>query len=105
MVPMFGDGSGTGTGGTVKYPKEVKPVMTDENVTLEMWLGAWSPHVFYHTSNWKEARTLLKSLQRAATNAEIKKKVRGTTFFYFTDNMVIYYIHSPRWRVQSTRIT
>ena len=92
MVPMFGDGSGTGTGGTVKYPKEVKPVLTDENVTLEMWLGAWSPHVFHHTSNWKEARTLLKSLQRAAANAEIKKKVRGTTFFYFTDNMVTYYI-------------
>ena len=73
MVPMFGDG-------TVKYPKEVKPVMTDENVTLEMWLSAWSLHVFHHISNWKEARTLLKSLQRAAANAEIRKKVRGTTF-------------------------
>jgi hypothetical protein len=91
MVPMFGHGSGTGAGGAVKHPKEVKPVKTDESVTLEMWLGAWSPHFFHHASNWKEARTLLKSLERAAADAEIRKKVRGTTFFCFTDNMLTHH--------------
>jgi hypothetical protein len=62
----------------------------DKDVELEMWMGAWSPHVFHHSSNWKELRTLLKTLERASDNIHIRPQIAGTTFFYFTDNMVSY---------------
>jgi hypothetical protein len=57
-----------------------------------MWVGTWSPRVFHHSSNWKELRTLLKTLERAYDNFSIWIQIDGTTFFYFTDNMVSYHI-------------
>jgi hypothetical protein len=69
LIPSVGDGSGTGTGGTVRYPIDGKG---SKEVELEMWMGAWSPHVFHFSSNWKEARTLLKTLERAAEKPEIR---------------------------------
>jgi hypothetical protein len=80
LVPNWGDGSGTGTGGTLGLPDR----------PLKMWMGQWSPVVYKFSSNWKELMTLklslLNILQEGAPSA------RGTTIFYFTDNMAVYWI-------------
>jgi hypothetical protein len=80
LVPSFGDGSGTGTGGTVQY-------CLDE--PLQMWKAVWTTDARIHSSNWKEAETLRLTLSRAKDSG--RTEVRGCTFFYFTDNIVTYY--------------
>jgi hypothetical protein len=80
LVPSFGDGSGTGTGGTVQYPDQ----------PMEMWMGVWDVSVRPYLSNWKELRTLKATLERALTTRT--ENITGATFFYFTDNLVTYYV-------------
>jgi hypothetical protein len=80
LIPAWGDGSGTGTGGTLGIPSQ----------PLEMWMGQWSPIVYSFSSNWKEAKTLHLSMLRI--EATYKEAARGTTLFYFTDNYVTYCI-------------
>lgn len=80
LVPTFGDGSGTGTGGTINLP----------GLGLTMWMGQWTPFVFPKSSNWKELKTLLLTLQELAANHS--QSVQGTTLFYFTDNSASYFI-------------
>ena len=83
LVPTWGDGSGTGTGGTAQLP----------GLQLEMWMGAWSKQVVIHeSSNWKELRTLDLTVERILADPHKRKLIGGTTMFYFTDNMVTYYI-------------
>ena len=82
LVPTWGDGSGTGTGGTFVVP----------GGPLRMWKGRWSPCVFKFSSNWKELSTLKLSLLRI--QEEDANAVRGTTVFYFTDNSTSYWIAS-----------
>eukprot|EP00957_Ditylum_brightwellii_P030286 2293739-Ditylum_brightwellii.AAC.1 len=53
LVPTYGDGSGTGTGGTLEIP----------GVEATMWMGQWAPLTRNKTSNWKELKTLLLTLQ------------------------------------------
>ena len=80
LIPTWGDGSGTGTGGTLALPD--KP--------LQMWQGQWTPVVYKFSSNTKELGTLLltmQHLQKANSPA-----LRGSTVFYFTDNSTTYYI-------------
>jgi hypothetical protein len=79
LVPTLGDGSGTGTGGTVLY----------DDVASEMWMGTWHPRLFHFSAVWKERRTLQATLERAW--ASKRDGLRGVTFFYFTDNMATYY--------------
>jgi len=79
----WGDGSGTGTGGTF----QIVPADGGSS-TLEAWMGLWEPQVFHFSSNWKELRTLLHTLDRERGN----ERLRGCTVFYFTDNMVSYYV-------------
>ena len=79
LIPTFGDGSGTGTGGTILLPED----------RLRSWMGQWSPYIFKSTSNWKELKTLLLTLQLMVRDREA---VWGSTLFYFTDNSVTYYI-------------
>jgi hypothetical protein len=80
LVPTWGDGSGTGTGGTFLVP----------GGPLKMWKGRWSPCVFKFSSNWKELSTLKLSLLRI--KEEDAAAIRGTTVFYFTDNSTSYWI-------------
>ena len=80
LIPTFGDGSGTGTGGTFKVPDR----------PLKMWQGVWTLGVFHFSSNWKELATLLLTM-RALKN-EHEKSLSGTTVFYFTDNSTTYWI-------------
>ena len=55
---------------------------------MECWMGTWAAHVHHFSSNWRELRTLLATLQRVSN----KDSIQGCTFFYFTDNLVTYYI-------------
>jgi hypothetical protein len=80
LVAMWGDGSGTGTGGTFVLP----------NGPLQMWKGKWLPVVYKFSSNWKELATLKLSLEHLRDAAE--DSIRGTTIFYFTDNSSTYWI-------------
>ena len=59
---------------------------------MMLWMGQWTPFIFSYSSNWKELQTLLLTLQNIARDAPAE--VYGTTLFYFTDNMVTYYINA-----------
>jgi hypothetical protein len=78
LVLTWGDGSGTGTGGTFTVGKE----------PLKMWKGKWHPCVHQFSSNWKELETLKLTLERLLD--EDPNHVRGTAVFYFTDNSTVY---------------
>jgi hypothetical protein len=82
----FGDGSGSGSGGTVQ-------VLGHDGTcpTMEAWMGTWSPHVHSFSSNWKELRTLVHTLEREVGGSG---RLEHATLFYFTDNLVTYYIVS-----------
>lgn len=82
LIPTWGDGSGTGTGGTISLP----------NQPLHLWMGQWTPVVHHCSSNWKELKTLLLTLQQLATAPT--DDLEGSTVFYFTDNSVTYYVSS-----------
>lgn len=79
----WGDGSGTGTGGTL----QLVPA-GGGSMAVETWMGVWEPQVFHFTSNWKELRTLLRTLEQEAAS----ERLCGCTIFYFTDNIVTYYV-------------
>jgi hypothetical protein len=55
-----------------------------------MWMGVWSPKVYHFSSNWKELQTLKATLERA--RRQHPEDITGVTLFYFTDNIVTYYI-------------
>jgi hypothetical protein len=80
----FGDGSGSGTGGTVQ-------ILNQDGTcpTMEVWMGTWRMCVHSFSSNWKELRTLVYTLER---ESDRNGRLRGATLFYFTDNLVTYYI-------------
>ena len=61
-------------------------------VGLTMWMGTWTPFVFANSSNWKELRTLLLTLE--GLREHHREAVRQATVFYFTDNSSTYYIHA-----------
>ena len=77
----WGDGSGTGGGGTFE-------LVGDQTPCLEFWMGTWAPHVASFSSNWKELRTLVQMLEKE----QGKDRLSDGLMFYFTDNLVTYYI-------------
>ena len=81
LVSAWGDGSGTGTGGTRQAHTSA-----GEHSPLELWMGVWSAAVHHHSSNWKELRTLLEALRRERNTIAF----RGSLLIYFTDNLVSY---------------
>jgi hypothetical protein len=84
ILGTWGDGSGTGTGGTVETLGQTSLPK------LEAWMGAWNPCVYRFSSNWKELRTLLWTLERLELSGA--HNLNGVTLFYFTDNMTTYYV-------------
>jgi hypothetical protein len=72
LVPMWGDGSGTGTGGTFTVP----------DGPLRMWKGKWSPVVYRFSSNWKELMTLKLSLLHIKTERPWVNKRDNRLLFY-----------------------
>jgi hypothetical protein len=85
LAVTWGDGSGTGTGGTLEF------VTTDYpgGHGGEAWMGQWSPTVQSTSSNWKEHRTLLATLKWEPHKTS---QFRHCRLFYFMDNLVTYYI-------------
>lgn len=81
LVPTFGDGSGTGTGGTIQLPDS----------PFEMWKGKWHPSVYIFPSVWKELATLKETLLRIKESPQ-RALIIGATLFYFTDNSGVYWI-------------
>jgi hypothetical protein len=80
----WGDGSGTGTGGTSETFEDQKLI------PMKTWMGAWAPHVHHFSSNWRELRTLVWSLERHVQAN--RNDMKGGTVFYFTDNIVSYFV-------------
>jgi hypothetical protein len=83
----YGDGSGSGTGGTVQILGR-----DGECPTMEAWMGTWRAQVHSFSSNWKELRTLVHMMERELDQG--KGRLWNATLFYFTDNLVTYYIVS-----------
>jgi hypothetical protein len=81
LVSAWGDGSGTGTGGTKQ-----EHTLTGDHSLMQLWMGVWSAAVHHHSSNWKELRTLLETLRRERHNPTYQ----GALMIYFTDNLVSY---------------
>ena len=53
-------------------------------------MGTWAAHVHSFSSNWRELKTLHLTLQRESQREDSRS--HNTTFFYFTDNLVTYYV-------------
>jgi len=86
LVAHFGDGSGTGTGGTT----QTVGGPYHDPAPLDMWMGRWSDAVHSFSSNWRELKTLELTLRRELERGD--HRARDTTLFYFTDNLVTYYV-------------
>ena len=86
LVMKWGDGSGTGTGGTTElYPLTAAQ---ERCPNIELWMGVWKVQAQVQTSNWKEARTILEALRQEKDG----RRLKGATVFYMTDNLVSYYV-------------
>ena len=81
----WGDGSGTGFGGSFNMASS-QPSCTDPS--LEIWMDTWTPQVAGFSSNWKEMRTLLRTLENELASGS--KRVYHRILVYFADNMVTY---------------
>ncbi len=83
----WGDGSGTGTGGTCE-------VLGTAAHPMRMWMGTWEPHVHQFSSNWRELKTLDITLEQEVgwLQQTGKSRFENTTLLYFTDNMTTYHV-------------
>jgi hypothetical protein len=82
----FGDGSGSGTGGTLQVLGR-----NGGCPPMEAWMGTWRSHTHSFSSNWRELRTVVFTLEREVGGCG---RLHGSTLFYFTDNLVTYYVVS-----------
>ena len=80
----WGDGSGTGTGGTINF---LTLEERENPITLDIWMGTWNGTVVHSTSNWKEMCTLRQTLQNEAKLGGAR--VRHRRLIYCTDNSVM----------------
>jgi hypothetical protein len=83
LVSTWGNGSGTGAGGTLEIHQPGVPI-----APMRIWMGTWAPEIHHFSSNWRELRTLYQTLWRERTGQRLYR----STVFYFTDNLVSYYI-------------
>ena len=69
---------------------EFYPLQEDQALSpnMELWMGVWGARSKTNTSNWKELRTIQEALEQEVGRG----RVRNHTVFYFTDNLVSYYI-------------
>ena len=82
----FGDGSGSGTGGTLQ-------VLGHDGTCppMEAWMGTWRSHTHSFSSNWRELCTVVLTLECEVGGCG---RLWDSTLFYFTDNLVTYYVVS-----------
>ena len=81
----WGDGSGTGAGGTFNLVSQQE---NSDITTLDVWQGIWTTSVAQFSSNWKELKTLHQTLLHEDNLGG--NRIRGRKLLYFTDNMVTY---------------
>jgi hypothetical protein len=55
----WGDGSGSGSGGTFEWVDSGKGVLPN----MEYWMGAWNGAIHSFTSNWRELQTVVETLK------------------------------------------
>ena len=80
----WGDGSGTGTGGTLNF----MTLCSHETITnLDVWMGTWDEEAASATSNWKEMCTLHQTLLNE--KEQQVNRVQHKRLIYCTDNMVL----------------
>jgi hypothetical protein len=79
----WGDGSGSGSGGTFECVDSGKGVLPK----MEAWMWAWNGSIHNFTSNLRELRKVVESLKREEV---VFNKLRGRMVFYFTENEVTY---------------
>ena len=89
LVLKWGDGSGTGTGGTTEVYPLSRGRLEVDGPAIELWMGIWRVNSRPNSSNWKELKTIQRALQHERAHPQ---RVRGSTVFYFTDNLVSYYV-------------
>ena len=87
----WGDGSGTGAGGTFNL---ASPHLVTDVVQLEVWKGIWTLPILSFSSNWKVMRTLLSTLEIEKENG--LGRVTNRRLLYLTDNMVTYDVFRRR---------
>jgi hypothetical protein len=49
LVSTWGDGSGTGAGGTLEIHEPGRPM-----TPMRIWMGTWAPEIHHFSSNWRE---------------------------------------------------
>lgn len=81
----WGDGSGSGTGGTFEWVAPDRGPLP----VMRTWMGSWSPSVHRCSSNWRELRTLVAALHPSEHGLDDLQDVQ---LFYFTDNSTVYHI-------------
>ena len=91
LCVTWGDGSGTGTGGTVQFRDTSG---SNETAHMEASMGTWTLVVHSFSSNWKELRTLMVVLLKESIH--VPNRYQGRLLFYFTDNVVTYDILHKR---------
>ena len=83
----WGDGSGTGTGGTFNW---IEVGSSNVLQPLTTWMDVWKLQVHHFTSNWKDLRSLFITLERLPKD---DTSVEGRVLWYLTDNQVIYDVY------------
>ena len=61
LIMKWGDGSGTGTGGSTEL-YALSPTEHENNPNTVLWMGTWQLKAALESSNWKETLTVLHSL-------------------------------------------
>jgi hypothetical protein len=82
---MGGWGDGSGSGGAFEWVDSGNGSLPK----MEAWMGAWNVTVHSFTSNWRELRTVVETLNREEV---VFNKFRGRMIFYFTENELTYNI-------------
>lgn len=78
----FGDGSGTGSGGTAELYSPDGMVLQGSS-----WMGTWRSNALQRSSNYKELQTLLEFFLQVDPSTS---PFRHRRLFYFTDNTTTY---------------
>ena len=86
-MTQWGDGSGTGTGGTIHVLSQARPIQAGL-----MWMGMWGSGG-PATSNRREAYTVVEGLE-VALESMGPSALQGRYIFVFTDNDTTYNIVS-----------
>jgi hypothetical protein len=80
------DASSAGTGVSVLHNDEHGRPLTQ----LQFLAGVWPEHLALNSSNWRELRTILYTLQQAKDLQDVSgaRRLDGTVLYVFTDNAV-----------------